>query len=97
MIENQYKISNITKFGIFVDLDDNRTGLVRWSNVPKNEKYHIGDYVSINILNTHPDGKIDLEISTEDFNDRFENFISTSYIRLAELQEKNKHIRDFIK
>ncbi|WEV45196.1 hypothetical protein OZX60_00060 [Streptococcaceae bacterium ESL0687] len=93
MNKKRYEISNVTRFGIFIDLDDNRSGLARWANVPKKGVYHKGDLVLIKILEETSDGKLNLEILAESFSEKYENFLADSYQVLEDIQEKNKEIR----
>ena len=62
------KVSGITNFGAFVDLDDNQTGLVHISQI--SDKYikdvhdvlAVGDEVTAKVTRIGDDGKIDLSI-----------------------------------
>lgn len=62
------KVSGITKFGAFVDLDDGKTGMVHISEVAptfvNDIKDHLteGQSVKVKILNIGDDGKISLSI-----------------------------------
>lgn len=62
------KVSGITNFGVFVDLGENKSGLVHISEVANsyveniNEILKIGDEVTAKILNISEDGKISLSI-----------------------------------
>lgn len=64
----QGKITGITKFGVFVDLGDGKSGMVHISEVSNtfvtdiNEIHKIGDVVKVKILNIADDGKISLSI-----------------------------------
>lgn len=62
------KVSGITHFGAFVDLGDNKTGLVHISEVSDryvkdiNEELKIGQEILVKVLTIGSDGKIGLSI-----------------------------------
>lgn len=62
------KITGITNFGVFVDLGDNKSGLVHISEVARSyvndikEHVKINDVVNLKVLNISEDGKISLSI-----------------------------------
>lgn len=62
------KITGITKFGVFVDLGDGKSGMVHISEVANtfvsdiNEIYKLGDSVKAKVMNVGEDGKISLSI-----------------------------------
>lgn len=62
------KITGITNFGVFVDLGDNKSGLVHISEVARsyvsdiNEFVKIGDEIKCKVLNISDDGKVSLSI-----------------------------------
>ncbi len=62
------KITGITKFGVFVDLGEGKSGLVHISEVARSFVNDINDFVKINdvvkakVLNVSDDGKIALSI-----------------------------------
>ncbi|SEM77746.1 S1 RNA binding domain protein [Ligilactobacillus sp. WC1T17] len=62
------KVSGITNFGAFVDLGDNKTGLVHISEVSDNfvkdihDVLSIGDEVEVKVLSVGDDGKVSLSI-----------------------------------
>ena len=62
------KVTGITNFGVFVDLGENKSGLVHISEVANsyveniNDILKIGDEVAAKILNIGDDGKISLSI-----------------------------------
>lgn len=62
------KITGITNFGVFVDLGENKSGLVHISEVARsyvndiNEFVKVGDVVKMKVLNIGEDGKISLSI-----------------------------------
>lgn len=62
------KITGITKFGVFVDLGDSKTGMVHISEVSQTFVSEIRDHVKENdvvkmkVLNISEDGKISLSI-----------------------------------
>lgn len=62
------KITGITNFGVFVDLGENKSGLVHISEVARsyvndiNEFVKVGDTVKMKVLTIGDDGKISLSI-----------------------------------
>ena len=62
------KITGITNFGVFVDLGENKSGLVHISEVARsyvndiNEFVKVGDAVKMKVLSISEDGKISLSI-----------------------------------
>ncbi|MEY8442417.1 S1 domain-containing RNA-binding protein [Lactobacillaceae bacterium 24-114] len=62
------KVSGITNFGAFVDLDDNQTGLVHISQVSNNyvkdihDVLSVGDTVNVKVTKIDDNGKIALSI-----------------------------------
>ena len=62
------KITTITNFGVFVDIGDNKSGMVHISEVARNYvsdiKEHVkaNDVVKVKVLNIGDDGKISLSI-----------------------------------
>ena len=62
------KVTGITNFGVFVDLQDGKTGMVHISEVARtyvndiNEHVKLGDTVKMKVLNITEDGKISLSI-----------------------------------
>src|SRR5690625_7862104 len=62
------KVTGITNFGAFVELEDKSTGLVHISEVADsyvkdiNEHLSLGDEVTVKVINVEKDGKIGLSI-----------------------------------
>lgn len=62
------KVSGLAKFGAFIDLADNKTGLVHISEVSDkfiediNDELTVGQKVSVKVLSESDDGKIALSI-----------------------------------
>ncbi|MCI1974661.1 MAG: S1 domain-containing RNA-binding protein [Limosilactobacillus sp.] len=62
------KVSGITNFGAFVDLDDNQTGLVHISQISNNyvkdihDVLAVGDTVTVKVTKVGDDGKIALSM-----------------------------------
>lgn len=62
------KVSGITNFGAFVDLDDNQTGLVHISQISDSfvkdihDVLSVGDQVTVKVMKIGDDGKIALSI-----------------------------------
>lgn len=66
------KVSGITKFGAFVDLEDGTKGLVHISEISKdyvkdiNDILSIGDVVNVKVMSIGDDGRIGLSIRQYD-------------------------------
>jgi len=64
----QGKVTGITNFGAFVELEEGKTGLVHISEVADNyvkdinEHLTVGDEVTVKVINVEKDGKIGLSI-----------------------------------
>ncbi|MFC4024112.1 S1 domain-containing RNA-binding protein [Oceanobacillus longus] len=64
----QGKVTGITNFGAFVELEAGKTGLVHISEVADNyvkdinEHLSVGDEVTVKVINVEKDGKIGLSI-----------------------------------
>ena len=64
----QGKVTGITNFGAFVELEKGKTGLVHISEVADNyvkdinEHLTVGDEVQVKVINVEDDGKIGLSI-----------------------------------
>ncbi|AXI07554.1 RNA-binding protein S1 [Oceanobacillus sp. 143] len=64
----QGKVTGITNFGAFVELEAGKTGLVHISEVADsyvkdiNEHLKVGDEVTVKVINVEKDGKIGLSI-----------------------------------
>ena len=62
------KVTGITNFGAFVELEDKSTGLVHISEVADsyvkdiNEHLSVGDEITVKVINVEKDGKIGLSI-----------------------------------
>lgn len=62
------KVSGLAKFGAFIDLEENKTGLVHISEVSNkfiediNDELSVGQTVSVKVLSESDDGKIALSI-----------------------------------
>lgn len=62
------KVTGITNFGAFVELGENKTGLVHISEVADtyvkdiNDFLSVGDEVEVKVINVEKDGKIGLSI-----------------------------------
>ncbi len=62
------KVTGITNFGAFVELEDKSTGLVHISEVADsyvkdiNEHLTVGDEITVKVINVEKDGKIGLSI-----------------------------------
>ncbi|MDY0394858.1 S1 domain-containing RNA-binding protein [Virgibacillus halophilus] len=64
----QGKVTGITNFGAFVELEQGKTGLVHISEVADNyvkdihDHLSVGDMVEVKVINVEKDGKIGLSI-----------------------------------
>src|SRR5699024_11849006 len=64
----QGKVTGITNFGAFVELEKGKTGLVHISEVADtyvkdiNEHLTVGDEIKVKVINVEDDGKIGLSI-----------------------------------
>ncbi|UJL46500.1 RNA-binding protein S1 [Virgibacillus sp. NKC19-16] len=64
----QGKVTGITNFGAFVELEEGKTGLVHISEVADsyvkdiNEHLSVGEEVTVKVINVEKDGKIGLSI-----------------------------------
>ncbi|GAA0439412.1 S1 domain-containing RNA-binding protein [Lentibacillus halophilus] len=64
----QGKVTGITNFGAFVEIEKGKTGLVHISEVADNyvkdinEHLSVGDSVTVKVINVEEDGKIGLSI-----------------------------------
>ncbi|TMN22337.1 RNA-binding protein S1 [Lentibacillus cibarius] len=64
----QGKVTGITNFGAFVEIEEGKTGLVHISEVADNyvkdinEYLNVGDSVTVKVINVEKDGKIGLSI-----------------------------------
>ena len=62
------KVTGITNFGVFVEIEKGTTGMVHISEVSRtyvndiNELFKVGDVVKMKVLNIGEDGKISLSI-----------------------------------
>ena len=70
------KVSGITRFGVFVDLGDGKTGMVHISEVAStfveniNDFITVGQEVKVKVLSIGEDGKISLSIKRAQERDR---------------------------
>ncbi|GFH40503.1 S1 RNA-binding domain-containing protein [Lactococcus insecticola] len=94
------KVQNITRFGVFVTFkvnEDEKTGLLRWSSLPKHaksEKFFKDERVEVDIIKRHPDGKVDLALTELDFREKYATILTKTADTLQSLHEKNQRIRD---
>lgn len=88
------KIKSISKFGLFVLFSDSKTGLLRWSNIPKRQiKFKAGDLIEVEVLKEREDGKIELSFIEKDFKETFGSFLEESEDRLRDLSTKNGNLK----
>ena len=88
------KIKSISKFGLFVLFSDSKTGLLRWSNIPKRQiKFKAGDLIEVEVLKEREDGKIELSFIEKDFKETFGSFLEETEDRLRDLRKKNGNLK----
>lgn len=88
------KIKSISKFGLFVLFSDSKTGLLRWSNIPKRQiKFKAGDLIEVEVLKEREDGKIKLSFIEKDFKETFGSFLEETEDRLRDLSTKNGNLK----
>ena len=88
------KIISISKFGLFVLFSDSKTGLLRWSNIPKRQiKFKAGDLIEVEVLKEREDGKIELSFIEKDFKETFGSFLEETEDRLRDLSTKNGNLK----
>ena len=88
------KIKSISKFGLFVLFSDSKTGLLRWSNIPKRQiKFKAGDLIEVEFLKEREDGKIELSFIEKDFKETFGSFLEETEDRLRDLSTKNGNLK----
>ena len=88
------KIKSISKFGLFVLFSDSKTGLLRWSNIPKRQiKFKAGDLIEVDVLKEREDGKIELSFIEKDFKETFGSFLEETEDRLRDLSTKNGNLK----
>lgn len=90
------KVSGITNFGAFVDLDDHQTGLVHISQISNNfvkdihDVLSVGDTVTVKVTKISDDGKIALSMKdAEEHSDRHEHGHHAGHSR--EFHHNNHH------
>lgn len=88
------KIKSISKFGLFVLFSDSKTGLLRWSNIPKRQiKFKAGDLIEVEVLKEREDGKIELSFIEKDLKETFGSFLEETEDRLRDLSTKNGNLK----
>ena len=88
------KIKSISKFGLFVLFSDSKTGLLRWSNIPKRQiKLKAGDRIGVEVLKEREDGKVELSFIEKDFKETFGSFLEETEDRLRDLSTKNGNLK----
>lgn len=88
------KIKSISKFGLFVLFSDSKTGLLRWSNIPKRQiKFKAGNLIEVEVLKEREDGKIELSFIEKDFKETFGSFLEETEDRLRDLITKNGNLK----
>jgi S1 RNA binding domain protein len=81
------KVTGITKFGAFVDLGEQRVGLVHISQVSNtyvtdiNQHLKVGDPVKVRVIGVTKDGKYDLSIKQLEKREEPKKFVPRSFDR----------------
>ncbi|GAX47927.1 hypothetical protein ACWN8M_06075 [Pseudolactococcus reticulitermitis] len=81
--ENQARFDNISD-------DFLLTGLLRWSDVPRGEKFQRNDALTVTVKEIHDDGKIDLRVTPENFREKYDNILARTGKILQGLRDQNR-------
>ena len=66
------------------------TGLLRWSDVPREEKIQRNDSFMVTVKGIHADGKIDLILTPEDFREKYDKILARTGEILQVLRDQNQ-------
>lgn len=66
------------------------TGLLRWSDVPREEKIQRNDSLMVAVKEIHADGKIDLILTPEDFREKYDKILARTGEILQVLRDQNQ-------
>ena len=66
------------------------TGLLRWSDVPREEKIQRNDSLMVTVKEIHSDGKIDLILTPEDFREKYDKILARTGEILQVLRDQNQ-------
>ena len=66
------------------------TGLLRWSDVPREEKIQRNDSLMVTVKEIHADGKIDLILTPEDFREKYDKILARTGEILQVLRDQNQ-------
>ena len=66
------------------------TGLLRWSDVPREEKIQRNDSLMVTVKGIHADGKIDLILTPEDFREKYDKILARTGEILQVLRDQNQ-------
>src|SRR5690625_7044292 len=84
------KVTGITNFGAFVEIAENKTGLVHISEVADtyvkdiNDFLAVGEEVKVKVINVGNDGKIGLSIKkAQDRKDRKSTRLNSSHVAIS--------------
>jgi hypothetical protein len=70
------------------------TGLLRWPDVPKSEKFHRNETLAVAVKAVQADGKIDLVLLSEDFLEKYDTILARTWETLQTLQARNQEVRN---
>jgi RecJ-like exonuclease len=86
-------VKKITRFGIFILFDNQNDmviGLLRWSDVPKSERFYKNKVVNVVIKEKYDNGKLDLVLVTQDFQEIYEKILIKTAETLQKLRVDNQ-------
>ena len=66
------------------------TRLLRWSDVPRGEKIQRNDALTVTVKEIQADGKIDLNLTPEDFREKYDKILARTGEVLQVLRDKNQ-------
>ena len=66
------------------------TGLLRWSDVPREEKIQRNDSLMVTVKEIHADGKIDLILTPEDFREKYDKILARTGEILQVLRDQKQ-------
>ena len=66
------------------------TGLLRWSDIPRGEKFQRNDALTVTVKEIQDDGKIDLILIPEDFREKYDQILARTGENLQVLRHQNQ-------
>ena len=64
--------------------------MLRWSDVPREEKIQRNDSLMVTVKEIHADGKIDLILTPEDFREKYDKILARTGEILQVLRDQNQ-------